>query len=374
MVRVAIQLAAEARSYERAAVTMKYTLGHGLSAKSIERLVGQIGLELGHQQMRTATSKEVLVPEVAVVSCDGGRIRTRAQGCGPGVHDPAWNETKNASFEKMTSTPIQTEDPCPELPDTFRQVAHVAKIAEKPAFSVAAEPKTRPKYKGPKRMLRTCLSSMSCSADFGKQMEREARRRKLHEAPRRVFIGDGLPWNWSIQSQHFRGFTQILDFIHALQYAYAAAAQWQDNDAARWHRYLEIAEALWQGKVDLVIEQLKTELSRRHVMDDRETNAQPEASAMYDAVRYFTNNRQRMDYPRYRKEGLPLTSSPMESLIKQINQRVKGTEMFWNHPVGAEAILQVRAAHLCEDGRLEEYLNTRLGSPYARRPPLELAG
>ena len=374
MVRVAIQLAAEARSYKRAAVSMKYTLGHGLSAKSIERFVGQIGLELCHQQLLTTSKKDVLVPDVAVVSCDGGRIRTRAQGCGPGVHDPAWNETKNASFEKMTSTPIQTEDPCPELPDTFRQVAHVAKIAEKPAFSVAAEPKTRPKYKGPKRMLRTCLSSMACSADFGKQMEREARRRRLHEAPRRVFIGDGLPWNWSIQSQHFKGFTQILDFIHALQYAYAAAAQWEDNDESRWQRYLQIAEALWQGKVDVLIEQLKTALSGQHVIDALAANTQTETSAMSDAVRYFTNNRQRMDYPRYRKEGLPLTSSPMESLIKQINQRVKGTEMFWNHPEGAEAILQVRAAHLCEDGRLEEYLNTRPGSPYARRPQLKLAG
>ena len=80
-----------------------------------------------------------------------------------------------------------------------------------------------------------------------------------------------------------------------------------------------------------------------------------------------------MDYPRYRKEGLPLTSSPMESLIKQINQRVKGTEMFWNHPEGAEAILQVRSAHLCEDGRLEEYLNNRHDSPFARRPPPKFA-
>ncbi len=60
-----------------------------------------------------------------------------------------------------------------------------------------------------------------------------------------------------------------------------------------------------------------------------------------DAIRYLCNNRHRMDYPRYRRLGLPVTSAPMESLIKQMNQRVKGTEMFWEDPEGAEVILQI---------------------------------
>jgi hypothetical protein len=91
------------------------------------------------------------------------------------------------------------------------------------------------------------------------------------------------------------GFPQILDFIHALQYAYSAAAEWEDNDTERWQRYLEIAEALWQGKVDVMFEQLQTKLSRRHVISDPETTREPESLAMSDAVRYFTNNRHRMD-------------------------------------------------------------------------------
>ena len=59
---------------------------------------------------------------------------------------------------------------------------------------------------------------------------------------------------------------------------------------------------------------------------------------------YLTNNRSRMDYSTYRRFGLPAASSPMESLVKQINLRVKGTEMFWDDPAGAEAILLLRAA------------------------------
>jgi len=55
-----------------------------------------------------------------------------------------------------------------------------------------------------------------------------------------------------------------------------------------------------------------------------------------------------MDYARYRREGLPITSTLVESLIKQFNQRMKGTEKFWVDG-GAEAVLQVRAALLSED-------------------------
>jgi hypothetical protein len=75
-----------------------------------------------------------------------------------------------------------------------------------------------------------------------------------------------------------------------------------------------------------------------------------------------------MNYPEYRRQGMPVTTAWMESLVKEINYRAKGTEMFWNDPEGAEAILQLRAAALCDDGRLVEHLKTRPGYPFIRRP------
>ena len=71
----------------------------------------------------------------------------------------------------------------------------------------------------------------------------------------------------------------------------------------------------------------------------------------------------RMDYPRYRCQGLPVSSAPVESAIKQVNRRVKGTEKFWLKGE-AEAILQVRAAYLSEDDRVERYWARP--RPYAR--------
>ena len=74
-----------------------------------------------------------------------------------------------------------------------------------------------------------------------------------------------------------------------------------------------------------------------------------------------------MDYPRYRREGLPVTSSLVESLVGQFNERVKGPQKHWNRPEGAEWILQVRAAVLSEDDRLARYFAQRPGCPYRRR-------
>ena len=61
-----------------------------------------------------------------------------------------------------------------------------------------------------------------------------------------------------------------------------------------------------------------------------------------------------MKYPEYRRLGLPISSAPVESVMKQVNRRMKGTEKFWLEG-GAEAIVQLRAAHLSEDGRVDRY-------------------
>jgi hypothetical protein len=56
----------------------------------------------------------------------------------------------------------------------------------------------------------------------------------------------------------------------------------------------------------------------------------------------------------------------MESGVKEMNYRTKGTEMFWNNPTGAEAILQIRAAALSDDDRLVRLLTNRPGQAKLR--------
>lgn len=372
-------LASEVRSFERAAVVFRRVLKQTVSTSTIRRIAKEVGLELAEEPVN-GDEPEVVVPQAAVVSCDGGRIRTREPESGRGVRlsgENGWRETKNASLERMTLPKSGGDgDPCPDLPTTFRTAARVAKIAEKsvPNDDVSPGDETRRVlYSGPKRVLRTVLASMVSSDDFGPMMEREARRRRFFESPRRAFVGDGLPWNWTIWKHHFRSFVPILDFIHAIQYVFDAAMCLADNEADGWAAYVHSITLCWQGRVDDVIRQW-TEVCRNCGIDIEAKLADDDRNKpLVDAVRYLTNNRSRMDYPTYRRLGLPVTSSPMESLVKQINLRVKGTEMFWDDPAGAEAILRLRAASLSDDGRLDRYLATRSGCPFVRRTTLATA-
>jgi len=73
---------------------------------------------------------------------------------------------------------------------------------------------------------------------------------------------------------------------------------------------------------------------------------------------YLRNQQDKMRYDDYRRQGLPITSSLMESVVKQVNRRVKGTEKFWSED-GAEALLQLRADQLSDDQPLEAFWQRR---------------
>ena len=130
----------------------------------------------------------------------------------------------------------------------------------------------------------------------------------------------------------------------------------------------------WQGRVRAVIEDLEARLER---LPPFAGAGKPPPTDPHEALRrtltYLKNNESRMNYPDYRKQGLPVSSSMVESLIKEINYRVKGTEKFWDNPEGAEAILQVRAALLSDDDRLADYIVSRPGSAFRRHPTTKSA-
>lgn len=373
MVQRIVHAASETRSSKRAVLVLKHVGGNEVSPSTVQRVTHQVGMELA--ELRDAGEAPVLAhapenpPALAVVEADGGRIRTRKPGQGRGVHGEAWRETKNANLLRMTHRTF-AEDPEPELPRAFTDPKRVAKLAEKEAPPEILPPpaaSSREKAWRPERLLRTCLSSMAEAAVFGQQMKRETDRRRFPEAPARVFVGDGLPWNWSVWKHYFPDFIPILDFIHALSYLYTAALAMHPEFSVAWPCYLRMARATWQGRGTEAMDELNRCLTPHGLDDKAKLEENDPRKPIVDAARYLRNNRSRMDYPRYRQQGLPVTSALMESLVKEVNLRVKGTEMFWNDPEGAEAILQVRAAALCDDDRLTRYLSTRPGCAFVRR-------
>ena len=151
-----------------------------------------------------------------------------------------------------------------------------------------------------------------------------------------------------------------------LCYLYPAA--WAVRPAAaHWQCYVRPDDGrAGQGQVSEVLAELA-------VWQERLGRPPPAAEALdprqlvQDAMTYLTNNRERMDYPRYRRLCLPVSSSWVESLVGGFNARVKGWDKWWNRGQGAEAILQVRAAVWSEDDRWTRYFTERPGNPYRRR-------
>jgi hypothetical protein len=358
------------------------------------RQVGRIALEVG-EQLRESRDQQVddfqshhlvaetdVAPKLAVVSLDGGRYQTRSQGQGRGIHDPAWREDKVADLVTM-STQSHADDPHPELPRCFTQKKAVVELvqgitsqgaladvidptAEEPVPLTIFEPAQDQADSSwpPKPLVRTCQATTRDSEAFGPMVAAEAQRRNFFTATLRAFLGDGGLWIWTIHRIFFPTFEPIVDFVHVLTYVYLAAKALGSGADVIWERYLRWAEACWQGRVAEILDELRRALEGipqpAESPDEKPTDPYHVVSK---TIGYFEHNQLRMDYPRYRRAGLPVTSGRVESLIKQFNRRVKGTEKAWNESQ-AELILQLRAAQLSEDDRLSEHLKKRPISPF----------
>jgi hypothetical protein len=374
----ALLCTARHRAYNLASATLEEVGEILVTGRHLRNLTVQIGGELERQRdAQTEAYFHQPLPRVrntprtpislACVSLDGGRMQTRRDGGPNGVQEPHWRETKNALFLRMTAVQF-AEDPHPELPTCFQDPKYMKKllsgIAEEGDFGVSAEDaKSDLASWRPKRLFRTCLSSLCGSDAFGRMMEAEADVRGFFHAAKAAFVGDGLPYNWTLQKRHFPHFTPILDFPHAIERIHHAAQAAGEKPDDAWRLYGRWANACWRGRVKEMLEEMRVEQQRLGEAPEDCAEDDPRRG-LAEALTYFQNNASRMDYPTYRREGLPITSAHRESLVKEINYRVKGTEKFWNDGPSGEAILQVRAAALCEDDRLRTHIRARPGNPF----------
>ncbi|MFV0443091.1 MAG: LysR family transcriptional regulator, partial [Planctomycetaceae bacterium] len=177
----------------------------------------------------------------------------------------------------------------------------------------------------PRRLLRTLLSSLDPPKLFGKRMRREAQRRRFDQAARKAFVGDGLPCNWKLQRTHFPDYVAILDFVHAVSHLFDASVACCGKTDAAWSAYQDWMTRVWRGDIAGVVDELKSHQQRLGEPPDDATADDPRERLRLE-IGSFEHNQERMDYARYRREGLPTTSAWMESAVKELNYRVKGTE------------------------------------------------
>jgi hypothetical protein len=373
-----------------------------IAPKPVERLVHRIGRERLDQRDAAvaAHSRRPLMerdavadparprPAVAAVSVDGGRIQVRspapAAAAGP-ARAGHWRESKVAVLETYTGA-AHGADPDPDVPRCFLDLERAAEVVrglghalptglefaaeDRPAGAEAAAPgRGRSARPGrPERLVRSVLASRACSDAFGPMVHQAAWERNFFGAARRVFLGDGLPANWTIHRRHFSRFTAVLDFVHALSYVFAAAfaGRGPAEGAAVYRRWIQAA---WSGRVAAILPELEAHSAALGPPPPGCAETDPRQLA-FEAWRYLKNNAGRMRYDEYRRGGLPIMTSAVESAIKMVNRRVKGTEKFWSEG-GAEAVLQLRADSLSETGIVARFWAEReeranAGRPYRR--------
>jgi hypothetical protein len=389
VLRKVVRSAAREASFREAAEAVTDLAEVAISGRQLDRIAREVGEQLraerdnqvDRSQSGTLEPRVETRPALAVVEVDGGRLQIRGEGRGPGAHEAAWREDKIAILATMAAVASE-RDPEPELPGCFRDRAYVEKVigaiggtgpmgppgpeVDEPALLPipAAAPPAGPR-ETPELAVRTYVATTAPVDRFGPMVAAEARRRNLAAAAARAFLGDGSAWIWGLHRRHFPTFVAIVDFLHALAHLFTAAKAMTADTEGRWGLFGAWSEACWKGRVDQVIAELRTWCEiQGGLCGGLEELADDDPRRIVARVRgYLEDNRQRMDYPRYRREGLPWTTSHVESTVKAFNRRVKGSEKFWSED-GAEAILQLRAAFLSEDGRLDRHLKEQPSSPF----------
>ncbi len=364
--------------------------------KPVERLVKKIGRERtvqrevaveAHQRLPLMAKGAVAdpkrsCPQVAMVSVDGGRLQIRSEPSGP-KQDGHWRASKVSVLETSQSD-VHEADPDPHVPRCFldlkrtkemvRGLGHALPVGlefegesrtgkQDEATEKGRDRGARPGR--PERLVRSVLASRKCAEGFGPMVHQAAWERNFFGAKRRAFLGDGLPANWTLQRRHFGSFTPILDFVHALSYVFSAAfaGRPQAEGAAVYTRWIE---ALWSGQVATILPELEGRSAALGSPPSKCLESDPR-DLVFEALRYLRNNAERMRYDHYRRQGLPIMTSAVESVIKMINRRGKGSEKFWSEP-GAEAILQLRADHLSETETMSRFWLAREAQANSGRP------
>lgn len=350
-----------------------------VASRTVNNKTAKVGLELKavrdeqtdtHLDRPFTQAPKVAAPPVslAVVQVDGGRMQTRTAGCGRGVHDPHWRENKNAGFFRMQGERF-SEDPHPDLPSCFSSKKQMKGLLSGLPDGEHGEEEDQEKPDmswRPKSLVRTCIASLCESDRFGELMSAEAERRGFFAADRRAFLGDGLKYNWSIQASRFNSFTPILDFIHPIERLHELSrVLYHDNQAEAWRESLKWIELCWKGDVAEVIGLLEAIQIDVGLPDEKTPEDDPKAK-LAQTLGYLQNNASRMDYPSYRVEGLPTSSCLIESQVKEMNHRVKGSEKFWDDGDGGEAICHVRASLISDGDQLQKHFASRPGSQYTR--------
>ena len=173
---------------------------------------------------------------------------------------------------------------------------------------------------------------LGSKADFTPALWALAVQHDLPTARQRSVVADGALWIWDVAEDVCPDGQQVVDWYHAVEHLYDAALALYPSEAdlakrQRWFKTYK--DHLYMGRIENII----SVLHKRGVAQ---------------LATYFERHKRRMQYLKFREQGLPIGSGTVESGVKQYKQRLTGTGMRW-HLRYANHMIILRSAILGRD-------------------------
>lgn len=197
----------------------------------------------------------------------------------------------------------------------------------------------------------TYVSYLGAVSDFAPLLRREAIRRGMGNAGEVVVLIDGAEGLECMGRDYFPGYTQIVDFFHAMEHgSLVLVAVLGSKDHPDYKdRLRQWAKALLKNGVDKLVAQVR-----------QECKGKSQASAVEKELGYFIRNSARMQYGSFRKAGFFIGSGVVEAGCKTVvGSRCKQSGMHWGLP-GAQNILALRCIHASR--RLANFWHDKLAA------------
>jgi hypothetical protein len=171
--------------------------------------------------------------------------------------------------------------------------------------------------------------------DFGTAVQTEARRRGLGGAKYVYLVMDGAIWLWELAQDRFAQALKTLDFHHARDHLWAIANSLHGEDTPETKAWVQpLLRSLRKGRENRVVRQLEELLQNQ-------SEQTPESRELIEReVKFFVKHRDHLHYQAMEKAGAPRGSGAVESLGKQLQQRLRGCGQIWGRP-GFTRLLRV---------------------------------
>jgi hypothetical protein len=202
--------------FEHGREQLKVLAGLEVTSKSVERSAEAIGADIAQQeqqQIQTAVQLDRPIPvgqpiPILYVQMDG------------------------------TGVPVVKKETLGRQGKIAGQPAHTREVKLGCAFTQSTWDKEGYAIRDPDSS--TYSGAIETAEEFGKRIYREALKRGWRCAKKKVVIGDGAEWIWTLVAEHFPEAMQIVDLYHARQHLWEVARQLYPHEKNKQNAWMQV--------------------------------------------------------------------------------------------------------------------------------------